>query len=183
MQVKTWLPIDHSSRSSPMATIHSIPTQKQPVDSSWSDSLVPIKLLRSRPQLLPALETSETCQHWKEIQQNRLAHTFGGGRLLAICGDGTWGSRAWNAEYSGLLFNPPPVCGGSRSRGSFVFCWCKSVRRTRLSLQVEETYSGVGEDAEGRLGRVVRVGSGRLAGGLLLDLVDERRHDYEFVRG
>lgn len=41
--------------------------------------------------------------------------------MFNTSGAGTCGSLAWNAPTSGLLFNPPPSWGGSRSRGSSLF--------------------------------------------------------------
>ena len=96
------------------------------------------------------------------------------------CCDGTCGSRAWNAPTSGLLFSPPPGCGGSMSRGSLEVCECDIARHQHTGediIRASETHSRVWLDGERLLARGVvwrRVG---LAGGLLLDLVDDGRHD------
>ena len=82
------------------------PASKQ-YNSGQRDFSVAIELRRASPQLLPTLLNGDISQPDSQVAKDT-ERTCGGGRLLAICGDGTWGSRAWNAPCSGLLFNPPP---------------------------------------------------------------------------
>ena len=69
---------------------------------------------------------------------------------------GIYGPGVWKACISGLEFSPPPSCGGSRSRGSFVFCVVCQLFPS-ISRMVCGAYGGVWLRVEGLLFAVLLV--------------------------